>query len=632
MYDVLALPRLLSWSHSPTSSPLNSVPADILLEIASYFSNLSDVLHLSLVSSNVYPKLIAAIYASVELHGPTQCEATLAMLHRCPAVARHVRTLVVRPERRPRHASRRQDSVRTWETAGVISRRVAAAARSLDALQTFEWDGEDMLPDDHMWSDLRSWCPSLQHIGTTFGCFLPRPSSHLFHFSDLKGFSLTFKDGFYGQQLHIPSRESEPVYSRVWDMLIHNCPNLERLSLAGTFSEPSDAQRLRSVHWPRLRMLSVGDVIYGLSAPLHTPPTHPMVDFLERHPTIESLHLYGHPTVNPLDLAALDTGALPALSEFSGSLDHLRALLERGQPNAGNGNAMWAFQQNPSTVSPSNLPLVKTLTRVCLPEPMQLREMTPLAISRVLMELPSLTSLKITFALHSGYDSTGVLRTIVASCPQLLDLDLSCACKPSFFLESFSRSLRKLARLRTLQLTIVRQSGEEPMHVGATRIALSNPRLTRFSISYMPAHTPALPRPLPLEKGSFELVCDQHDLPISLLVSEWRASLGGSGDNLISRALIAASMILGVGGGSGWRAKSGGWSRHWISELRPSGHPDVRKDSLMYVLLDRSPAGEEMRLLVFCIFLLTLVLWGTLSRAAGRHELLQAWRASTTSK
>ena len=65
---------------------------------------------------------------------------------------------------------------------------------------------------------------------------------------------------------------------------------------------------------------------------------------------------------------------------------------------------------------------------------MQLRELTPLSISRVLMDLTALTSLTITFALHSGYDSNGVLRTIVASCPQLLHLDLTCTSKPSFYL------------------------------------------------------------------------------------------------------------------------------------------------------------------------------------------------------
>ena len=29
-------------------------------------------------------------------------------------------------------------------------------ARHLDALARFEWDGEDMLPDDRMWSELRA--------------------------------------------------------------------------------------------------------------------------------------------------------------------------------------------------------------------------------------------------------------------------------------------------------------------------------------------------------------------------------------------------------------------------------------------------------------------------------------------
>ncbi|PCH36697.1 hypothetical protein WOLCODRAFT_167075 [Wolfiporia cocos MD-104 SS10] len=238
-------------------------------------------------------------------------------------------------------------------------------------------------------------------------------------------------------------------------------------------------------------MLSVGDVIYGSPVPLHMPPTHPTIDFLERHPTVESPYLYGHPTVNPLDPEALDTGALPALSESSGSLDHLRALLERGQPNAGNGNALWAFK-----TEPINGFTIKFATR----------------------ENPDTRLLSRADA-AAAYDSTEVLRTIVVSCSQLLNLDLSCTCKPSFFLirpssnpqlrESFSRSPHKLARLRMLQLTTVRQSGREPMHVGAMRITLSNTRITHFSISYIiPAHTPALPRPASPEKGSFKLVCN----------------------------------------------------------------------------------------------------------------------------
>lgn len=76
------------------------------------------------------------------------------MLQRRPDVARHVRKLVLRPEDQ---LTGRKQQVRAWDNAGMISRMVSDAAKYLDALQEFEWDGEDMLPDDRMWSGLRSW-------------------------------------------------------------------------------------------------------------------------------------------------------------------------------------------------------------------------------------------------------------------------------------------------------------------------------------------------------------------------------------------------------------------------------------------------------------------------------------------
>ncbi|OCH92303.1 hypothetical protein OBBRIDRAFT_727011 [Obba rivulosa] len=590
----------MPWAKPPSSvSPLHGVHADILLEITTYLDP-SDILHLSLVSSVIHVQAVSALYASVELQGPEQCEATLGMLQECPATARHVRKLVVRPEKHPKPL--RHDASRFWDHARVVSRLVRSAARNLDALQAFEWDGEDMLPDDRMWLELRARCPYLRHIGTTFGCYLPSPSSDLFHFNDLIGFSLTFKDGFYAHQLHLPSRESEPVFTRLWDMLIHRCPNLESLSLAGTSTEPSDAARLCSARWPRLRKLTIGDVVFGFSPPPHAPPVQPFLDFLERHPMLEGLHILGHPGIAPVDLAELDPNALPGLRDFSGSLDHLRTLLERGQTvdNAQGANANAA--QDHEQGLPSPLPLAKSLRRICFPEPMQLRELTPLMVARTLTGLHALTALKVTFALQSGYDSSGVFRTIVASCPQLLHLDLTCACKPSFYLESFSRSLRSLTRLRTLRLAVVKVPGEEPMHAGAARIALANPRLAHFALAYIPPAAAAHPPPRALEAGRFELVCDAHGLPVALVVSEWRA------------ALVR------------WTRGGRGWTRRWVCDLRPSGHPDVVRKGWGELLVEKGPAGEEVRLLAFCIVLASVALWGVAWRAAGYRLFSPAWR------
>ena len=103
----------------------------------------------------MYTKVLPALYVHVELHGAEQCERTLGMLQRRPDVARHIRRLVVFPEDDPARAAAR-DRVRAWDNAGVVSRAVMKAARHLDALARFEWDGEDMLPDDRMWAELRA--------------------------------------------------------------------------------------------------------------------------------------------------------------------------------------------------------------------------------------------------------------------------------------------------------------------------------------------------------------------------------------------------------------------------------------------------------------------------------------------
>lgn len=229
------------------------------------------------------------------------------------------------------------------------------------------------------------------------------------------------------------------MFSRLWDMLVHRCPYLESLAITGTAPDASDAFPSYRTRWPCLRRLTIDDAMLGGFSPLPPgqPSIHSFVEFLEQHPTLESLYIIGDSGFNHAQLARLEENALPSLTEFTGSLDHLRSLLSRGQGQGANMNmnaqVLWGAQWGQAD-SVSDTPLAKTLQRVHLPEPMQLRELTPLSISRVLSDLTALTSLTITFVLHSGYDSNGIFRTIVASCPQLLHLDLTCTSKPSFYL------------------------------------------------------------------------------------------------------------------------------------------------------------------------------------------------------
>ncbi|KAI0374110.1 hypothetical protein BV20DRAFT_1049515 [Pilatotrama ljubarskyi] len=690
-------------------SSLESLPAEILLEIANYLSSRSDVLQLSQVSTALYAKIIPALYADVDLHGAEQCERTLGMIAQFPQVARHVRKLTVHPEHeldpRPR------DQYRAWDNAGVVSRCVMRAARNLDALVHFEWDGEDMLPDDRMWAELRARCPRLKHIGTTFGCFLPRPTSHLFQFDDLYGFALTLKDGFYAHSLHVPSRggsgpprkgpspvpgladadwfaeaESEPVFTRLWDMLALRCPALEALCIVGHSSEPSEAARLYSARWPNLKRLVLGALVWNTNAPGQPNAVPDFKDFLVAHPSIESLHLLGRPSSNQLDLSALDHEALPNLKEFSGSFAHLRMLVDRVPTPDAPAPAQNAHDANANTNPPTSggeTSLPKTLKRLCFPHAMHLRDLTPLTVSRVLMDLHALTSVKVTFAIQGGYDSNGILRTIAASCPHLLELDITCTAKPSFFLDAFANALRGLTRLRTLSLSLVRMPGEEPMHVGAARIALANPRLKFFTIAFIPAHhqsTPDAPAP-PLERGAFELTCDTHGIPVCLHVAHWHSgpwpwmrmwsgawpwtemgarawpfpraadpfALAETGTGVADWFATVASALgvdtprilldsrahaldtgfastylswgglLGYGGGYGYgkggRSRGRGSVRRWVYDLRPSGHPDVPRKGVGELLVERSPAGEEARLMLFCLALLVLTVWALVSKA-----------------
>ncbi|KAH9858797.1 hypothetical protein C2E23DRAFT_768410 [Lenzites betulinus] len=647
---------------------LDALPAEILLELASYLTSRSDVLQLSQVSPAVYAKVIPALYADVDLHGAEQCERTLTMIERCPDVACHVRKLTVHPEHEL--VPRPRDQYRAWDNAGVVSRCVMQAAVNLDALAHFEWDGEDMLPDDRMWAELRARCACLKYVGTTFGCFLPRPTSNLFQFNDLAGFALTLKDGFYAHSLHVPSRggssagprpsvslkdarrlargcadadpESEPVFTRLWDMLVLRCPALEALTIVGHSSEPSEAARLYGARWPRLRALTLGALVWNTHAPGQPTVAADFVHFLEAHPTIESLSLLGRPSANQLDLSGLDCAALPNLKEFSGSFTHLRMLVDRvprpALDQADDNNQAPnppADANNNANVNPppeGYTALTKTLTRVCFPHPMHLRDLTPLTVSRVLLGLHALTALKVTFSIQGGYDSNSILRTIVSSCPYLLDLDLTCANKPSFLLDSFASLIRGLTRLRTLTLALVRMSGEEPMHIGASRIALANPRLKAFSVAFIPALAPAALSaaaalapsptdgpPTPLERGAFELACDAHGIPVCLRVAQWRAlpwlgfswpaPVGGLGIIGVVGALLVRRAGLGA------RGKGRASVRRWVYDLRPSGHPDVARAGVGALLVERSPAGEEARLLAFCACLGALTVWALVTRA-----------------
>lgn len=195
--------------------------------------------------------------------------------------------------------------------------------------------------------------------------------------------------------------------SKLWDMLLDRCPNLEELCIDGFSVHPTDMGRLIQGRWPKLRTLVLGDVLVDMNGS-QTPGTkRPFIEFLEMHPNLEVLTASRH-ALSPAHLTTMEPTALPMLHSFTGTLEQLQF------------------------IAPHHL----TLTHVGFSEPMLMRDVTPLAVSLVLQGLVCLESLSIGFVLGSMYESGNLVRSLVGACPKLRKLELVCGHKPSFPLVS----------------------------------------------------------------------------------------------------------------------------------------------------------------------------------------------------
>ncbi|KAI0286357.1 hypothetical protein BC826DRAFT_972643 [Russula brevipes] len=576
---------------------MNTAPADVLLEIADHLSCPSEVLHLYLTSSRIADALTPALYSRIVLRGPAQCVRTLDMLYARPSRARHVRSLSVSPDSPGVARGRASRWGRSALPDGyAVSSAVRRVARHLEVLRHFAWDGEELPPYDDMWFALRilgGWffiffilrsCPRLKSISTTLGSILPSSNSHLFDFGDLHEFSLTFKSGFYWQNDGISRDEPVPGYHRLWDMLIKRCPNLEHLAIDGHSPHaPVDAHGLVRGRWPKLRSLLVGDVVLDWHVELNPALGRPFRTFLDAHRNLEALHLRSHaPSVAaPGVLAGLHADALAKVSTFSGALVQAQVLPARAS--------------------------LKTLR---VPDALVLREGTPLNVSASLAALPALASLTIAFRLEQGYDNGTVLRAIVAACPHLRHLDFTIACRPSFTIVSapslssrpsspspeeclfvwrphhpgnvhaMRSSPRPAAHARPAHRALLRR--RRPPHMRYPHRALE-PTADVFELVFL-ARTGAqtLTGPAVRARAKFVLAADTHGLPLALHVVERRTCL------LWPRESVRRATL----------------------EMRPAGTPGTRRTPLLALVLERSPAGEEARLLMFCVVLLAVVIWG----------------------
>ena len=196
--------------------------------------------------------------------------------------------------------------------------------------------------------------------------------------------------------------------------------------------------------------------------------------------------------------------------------------------------------------------------------------------------------------------------------------------------EMFSRTIRSLSKLRTLNLTVVKVPGDESMADGAVRIARSNPGLRQFSIRYVPRNyydqpAPHLARTTDhlssffnfqncLEVGKFELRCDTHGLPVTLYGREWKERLKLQGwtswvSSLITLpSEIASRVTSSVRSLSGLKGVKGltRFVKRYERDMRPPGHPGVRKLGFAELMVDGGAAGRDLRMLVFSMALVVI--------------------------
>ena len=187
-------------------------------------------------------------------------------------------------------------------------------------------------------------------------------------------------------------------------MLLRRCPNLEELTIDGLSSVPTDIQFLVEGRWPRLRKLSLGDVCMDwFPRSLNPTEKRPFISFLEAHPSLEHLTLSRH-AIQPSHFTSLEAGSLSKVTSFSGTYQQLHAL-----PH-----------------------LHRSLQSVVFRDPVDTRDVSGPIVAALLRDLTSLTSLKVSFTLHSMYDSGNLLQSLIQSCPMLRHLELTCGHKPSF--------------------------------------------------------------------------------------------------------------------------------------------------------------------------------------------------------
>ncbi|KAG1829586.1 hypothetical protein EV424DRAFT_1316651 [Suillus variegatus] len=557
------------------SPNLAALPDDLLLEVTSCLSSRADVLNLALSSKYLFTSTCPVLYAHVHLGTAEQCQRTLSMLRSRPDVARHIQKLHIRFS---------ASSNYMVDINGItISAMLRELAPKLDVLHTFIWDADEIPQCDDMWFALRMSCPRLRTLGTCYGSVIPSQRSHLLEFKNLRGFSLTLKYGYHTHHTD-DFQDALPFDGRLWDMLIRRSPDLEELHvLGGPLILDGTVHPLCNARWPLLHSLSLGDVMLDWSSgPGPMSSKRPFIAFLEAHQRLRFFRI-SRTALSPHILPSLDPSALSHLTHFTGSLEHLQAL------------------------APSH----PQITHLAIEEPLIIRDLAPLLIAGVLQSLRCLTELRVVFVFHSSYENGNLIRNLVSACPGLTTLEITCARRSSFKVDTLAKSVSCLPRLRHLRLTLVPIATGDSLRVCACHVIQAIPRLQSFALTFISASLPLSLTPVDFglyeESGNYVVRTDEHGLPHSLSCTERRPALRLP-FTLPSIPIPLAVPLLTF---SPFTSHSPPRERKMrMQQYLLNLHPGTSKHGGLGLILERSTAGDEARVLTVLVALSGLALWG----------------------
>ncbi|KAF7340385.1 hypothetical protein MVEN_01958000 [Mycena venus] len=444
--------RLSARAASSQQRVANTLPAELVVEIASHLTWAIDVLNFSLTSSHLRTILLPEMYKSVFLFAGSWTKA-FELFARRPELCVHVRTLRIDLFYEALRPERWQEEVDIDHIAALIEN----ASKHLSNLHTFDWSGR-RLPPDHLFLTLRKTCPKLKNLHLCASFIRFDPASELFKFDDLAGFSLWVD---YEDKVDADPPPFQEIPVQLGDMLLERCPNLDSLCIR-LRSMPNmwvqEVDRLVSGVWPKLEFCHF-DIEIIESEPISLwPPISTLRRFLSAHASsLTDLGFTAYAilptTVFARELPLCFDPDAPLASQldcFEGLLQHVSEL------------------PNPEAL--------KTLILGTVISETNLGPMLP-----VLRGLTSLKELTLEF---SDIDASTVIRDIVSVCPNLVSLYTKFY-KTTFNLKQLievSSQLKHLPKLRSLYLDKVHSAADSTLLKAALILLGDSPLLEEICI------------------------------------------------------------------------------------------------------------------------------------------------------